>query len=58
MDPHGHIYIDEDENIPAEDKARLDGYLRGRADGDADKRIQALREEMAASLERHLPEDR
>jgi hypothetical protein len=36
MDPNGNIY--EGENVPAEDKARLDGFLRGRAEGDAEKR--------------------
>lgn len=32
MDPNGNIY--ESENVSAEDKARLDGYLRGRAEAD------------------------
>lgn len=32
MDPNGRIYRDLEEKIPAEDKARLDGYLRGRAE--------------------------
>jgi len=48
MDPNGHIY--EGENVPAEDKARLDGFLRGRAEGDAEKKA-ALADAQAA-LER------
>jgi hypothetical protein len=32
MNPEGHIYMDDEDKIPSEDKARLDGYLRGRAE--------------------------
>jgi len=35
MDDSGHIYMDEPEAIPAEDTARLDGYLRGRSESDS-----------------------
>lgn len=50
MDPNGHIY--EGEHIPPEDKARLEGYLRGRAEEGAKER--ALERE--AQLERLLAE--
>ncbi len=33
MDPNGRIYEAPDDQIPAADKARLDGYLKGRAEG-------------------------
>lgn len=32
MDPDGKIYEGEPGKVPAEDKARLDGYLRGRSE--------------------------
>ena len=35
MNPDGQIYIAPEAEIPAEDKARLDGYLRGRAEAEA-----------------------
>jgi hypothetical protein len=50
MDPYGRIYMDDDEKIPPEDKARLDGYLRGRA--EADKRL--VDEEKMAELRGEL----
>lgn len=34
MDPHFRIYSAPEDEIPAEDKARLDGYLRGRAEAE------------------------
>lgn len=34
MDQHGRIYEALDDQIPAADKARLDGYLKGRAEAD------------------------
>ena len=38
MDPKGHIYEGTDEKpVKPEDAARLDGYLRGRA--EADKKV-------------------
>ena len=51
MDPRGHIYEAPLADIPAEDKARLDGFLRGRAEADAqeirDEAIDALKERLA-----------
>ena len=32
MDPNGDIYRDDEDKIPAEDKARLEGYLHARAE--------------------------
>jgi hypothetical protein len=34
MNNDGHIYMAPEDEIPAEDKARLDGFLRGRAEAD------------------------
>jgi hypothetical protein len=34
MDPNGNIYLLPEDEIPAEDKARMDGYLRGKAEND------------------------
>lgn len=53
MDPNGHIYQDKAELIPLEDKARLEGFLRGRAEADEDK-IEAIEDR----LERLLVEKR
>jgi hypothetical protein len=52
MDPNGHIYEDLDDRIPAEDKARLQGYLKGRAEADAPHREQAEKELLAEEVER------
>lgn len=52
MDPNGHIYEDLDHLIPAEDKARLHGYLKGRAEADAPHREQAEKELLAEEVER------
>jgi hypothetical protein len=39
MDPRGHIYEGSKEKpVKPEDAARLDGYLKGRAEADAKKR--------------------
>lgn len=40
MDANGHIYMSAD--VPAEDKARLDGYLRGRAEADKNAVLERL----------------
>jgi bacterioferritin (cytochrome b1) len=45
MDPHGNIY--EDENVPAEDAARLDDYLRARAEADEKMHAEYLQERVA-----------
>lgn len=50
MNPDGHIYMDHPDNIPAEDKARLDGFLRGRAEADK------LKEQLIAAKEAQLRE--
>jgi hypothetical protein len=43
MDPKGHIYEGTDEKpVKPEDAARLDGYLKGRAEADA-KAAEAAR---------------
>lgn len=42
MDPMGNIY--ESDDVPAEDKARLEGYLKARAEADADKHADLLAE--------------
>jgi hypothetical protein len=38
--------MDEAEEIPSEDSTRLDGYLRGRAEADLQKHLNAMREKM------------
>lgn len=48
MDPNGNIYEAPEDEIPAEDKARLDGYLKARAEADARAQLEAL----AAKLNR------
>lgn len=48
MDPNGRIYQGDENMIPAEDKARLEGYLRGRA--------EAHREELLAEMEARIRE--
>ena len=45
MDSRGHIYSAPEGLIPLEDKARLDGYLRGREEA------QILDAERLATLE-------
>lgn len=50
MDDHGRIYFDEPEKIPAEDKARLDGYLRARAETDKEARRQTQVEKLEREL--------
>lgn len=50
MDPNGRIYRDLEEKIPAEDKARLEGYLIARAEVDTEARLKA----QAEKLEREL----
>lgn len=51
MDPYGRIYRAPEESIPEEDKARLDGYLRGRAEAED---IAERKAAQAAKLEREL----
>lgn len=46
MDKEGLIYISDD--VPEEDAARLDGYLRGRAEEDMKKKME---QEIAAYKE-------
>jgi hypothetical protein len=48
MDPRGNIYEGTEENpVKPEDAARLDGYLKGRAEADKPK----IETEMKAKLE-------
>jgi len=42
MDPRGNIY--EDENVPPEDAARLDGYLKARSEADKAKHDELLQD--------------
>jgi hypothetical protein len=49
MDANGHIYSAE--NVPSEDAARLEGYLRGRAEADE---VDRLRAEIEAAREEAL----
>jgi hypothetical protein len=51
MDPNGRIYHAPEDQIPAEDKARLDGYLRGRDEAET---IAERKAAQAAKLEREL----
>lgn len=51
MDPNGHIYRAPEDEIPAEDKARLEGYLMGRADEDEKRELARMREQFAALKE-------
>jgi hypothetical protein len=48
MNRDGQIY--EATDVPAEDRARLEGYLRGRAEADAEK----MREAELAEMQRRL----
>lgn len=50
MDPIGHIY--ESDDVPVEDKARLEGYLRARAEVDDVKRLEAKVRALEALRER------
>ena len=40
MDPNGHIY--ESEDVSAEDRARLEGYLKGRAEADMKDKLAEM----------------
>jgi hypothetical protein len=42
MDAKGNIYMGHD--VPGEDQARLDGYLRARAEADATAHAEMLAE--------------
>lgn len=54
MDPYGHIYeIDEEGESTREDVARLEGYLRGRAESE-----KAAHEEALEQIRRELEEER
>ena len=46
MDAEGHIYMDRPEDIPAEDSARLDGYLRARAEADSKAIFEEMRDKL------------
>lgn len=46
MDPRGNIY--QSENVPPEDKARLEGFLKGRAEADREDHEALVREQLAA----------
>ena len=50
MDSSGRIYFDEEHKIPVEDKARLDGYLRGRAEVDTVTRLREQKEKLEREL--------
>lgn len=52
MDTDGRIYEEMEEKIPPEDKARLDGFLRGRAEADQRDRLR----EKLAEVEQLLAE--
>lgn len=52
MDPNGHIYMDYEDKIPAEDKARLDGFLRGRAESDMKLDMLELKKKMEEHIAR------
>lgn len=59
MDPDFNIYRDAVEKIPAEDKARLDGYLHGRAETDSEAHEELLaREAEVRRLEDSLEQSR
>lgn len=52
MDKYGHIYREIEENIPEEDKARLDGYLKAKAeDGELARAKQKFEDAMRAFQE-------
>lgn len=47
MDANFNIYrATEGQIIPPEDKARLDGYLKGREEGDLKAEVERMREEI------------
>lgn len=50
MDPHGRIY--RDDNAPAEDKARLEGYLNAKAEQGEKEIAQERLRDAEAELER------
>jgi hypothetical protein len=54
MDPNFRIYEAPKDEIPAEDKARLAGYLKGRSDEERERRIRELlaREEAKQAVKR------
>ena len=55
MDPNGWIYEGTEEKpVKPDDAARLDGYLKGRAEGDALARLIA---EKKAEMEKAYRED-
>lgn len=57
MDPHGRIYSAPEDLIPAEDKARLDGYLKGREEAELlAERLAILSEVKAAAYEAKIRE--
>jgi hypothetical protein len=43
------IYEAAEKDIPPEDKARLDGYLKGRAEADMRARVEELQAALEAS---------
>ena len=42
------------DKIPAEDKARLDGFLKGRAEADTEARLRELKADLARAQEQQL----
>jgi hypothetical protein len=52
MNPDGQIYRAPEHEIPAEDKARLEGYLLARAEADDLEAIQAKVAALQAREER------
>lgn len=55
MDPNGHIYIADEDEIPEADKARLDGYLRGKAEASELERARAAFEEAVKKMQETNP---
>jgi hypothetical protein len=54
MDAQGNIYRAPQEEIPAEDKARLDGYLQAKAEAGEQARVLAELERLSQPPEPNL----
>jgi hypothetical protein len=58
MDPKGHIYEGTDENpVKPEDAARLDGYLKGRAEADKKTQMEKLEQRLKEAGRPYEPEE-
>jgi hypothetical protein len=54
MDPRGNIY--EGDDVPGEDRARLEGYLKARAEADLAKHEKVVAGAFAQEVTKHRPD--